>query len=122
MTFENVSTKKSLRDRAKEFSTQLPLMTDRTKGDAAELLGHIVTVQDFGFLAGDNGHDYVAFIVDAEPKKFYFGGTVLTDQMHKLDDEGYGEEIRAEGLPMLLTERKSKNGRTYTNVEFYPGE
>lgn len=122
MTIESVSIRKSLKDRAKEFSSQLPMMTDRTKGDTVDLLDNVVTIRDFGFLAGDKGHDYVVFVVDSIPDKFYFGGTVLTDQLHKLDDEGFADDIRAEGLPMRLSERRSKNGRNYTNVEFYPGE
>lgn len=121
MTYENVTpARKSLKDRAREFSSQLPFMSGREKGDAAELINQYIDISDYGFMAGDNGHDYVVFITKQDSKRFFFGGTVLTDQMHKLDDEGYGDEIRAEGLPVLLSEKRSKNGRNYTNVEFYP--
>ena len=111
--------KKSLKDRAKEFSVQLPFMDGREKGDAKELVGQITTISDYGFLTGDNG-DYVVFITKEHSSKFYFGGGVLTDQMQQLEAEGYRDEIIADGLPMLLTEKKSKNNRTYVNVEFYP--
>lgn len=110
---------KSLRDRAKEFSVQLPFMDGREKGDAKELVGQITTISDYGFLSGDNG-DYVVFITKEHSQKFYFGGGVLTDQMQQLEAEGYHDAIVSEGLPMLLTEKKSKNNRTYVNVEFYP--
>ena len=112
--------KKSLRDRAKEFSVQLPFMDGREKGDTKELVGQISTIADFGFLRGDDNHDYAVFIVRERSKSFYFGGTVLTDQLQQLEAEGYHDDIIAEGLPMLLTEKKSKNNRSYVNVEFYP--
>ena len=112
--------RKSLKDRAKEFTIQLPFMEGREKGDAKELLGQVSTITDYGFLIGDNGNDYVVFIVKERAKTFYFGGQVLTDQMQKLDAEGYRDEIITDGLPMLMTEKKSRNNRSYTNVEFYP--
>lgn len=111
--------KKSLKDRAKEFSVQLPFMDGREKADVKELIGTVSTITDYGFLTGDNG-DYAVFITKERAKTFYFGGAVLTDQLQQLEAEGYHEEIVTEGLPMLLTEKKSKNNRTYMNVEFYP--
>lgn len=112
--------KKSLRDRAKEFSVQLPFMEGREKGDTKELVGQISTIADYGFLRGDDGHDYAVFVTSERTKTFYFGGTVLTDQLAQLEAEGYHDTIVEEGLPMLLTEKKSKNNRSYINVEFYP--
>ena len=114
------NTRKSLRDRAKEFSVQLPFMDNREKGDAKELVGQISTIIEYGFLKGDDDRDYAVFIVKERAKTFYFGGTVLTDQLQQLEAEGYHDEIAAEGLPMLMTEKKSKNNRTFTNVVFFP--
>ena len=115
-----MSTIKSLRDRAKEFSVQLPFMDGREKGDSKELVGQISTISEYGFLKGDDNREYAVFIVDERNGKFYFGGTVLTDQLAQLEAEGYHEAINEEGLPMLMTEKKSKNNRSYVNVEFYP--
>lgn len=112
--------RKNLRDRAKEFSVQLPFMDGREKGDSKELVGQVSTICDYGFLKGDDGREYVVFITKERSKHFYFGGTVLTDQMQQLEVEGYHEDIVSEGLPMLMTEKKSKNNRSYVNVEFYP--
>lgn len=112
--------KKSLKDRAKEFSVQLPFMDGREKGDAKELVGQVSTIVDYGFLKGDDDKEYVVFIVEERSKTFYFGGTVLTDQLQQLEAEGYHDEIVDNGLPMLMTEKKSKNNRSYVNVEFYP--
>ena len=111
---------KSLKDRAKEFSVQLPFMEGREKGDAKELIGTVNTIKDYGFLRGDDNREYAVFIVAERSTTFYFGGTVLTDQLMQLEAEGYHEAIIEEGLPMLMTEKKSKNNRSYVNVEFYP--
>ena len=119
MSNEN-KTMKSLRERAKEFSVQLPFMEGRDKGDTKELLGTINTITEYGFLPNDKGVPYCVFTVAERPKTFYFGGMVLTDQLAQLEAEGYHEAINAEGLPMLMTEKRSKNNKTYTNVEFYP--
>lgn len=118
---DNVKSMKSLKDRAKEFSVRLPFMDGRDKGETGELLGTVNTITDYGFLPNEQGEVYVAFIVKERPKKFYFGGTVLTDRMTQLDAEGYHDAIVEEGLPVLMNEQKArKGGRTYVAVEFYP--
>lgn len=111
--------RKSLRDRAKEFDVRLPFMEGREKGDTNELLGTVNTICDYGFLKGDNG-DYACFIVKERSNKFYFGGTVITDRLQQFDLEGYHDDIVAEGLPVLMNEKKSKNNRTFTDVIFFP--
>lgn len=113
------ATRKSLKERAREFTTLLPFMEGREKGETKELIGTVNTITEYGFLNNDDGV-YAVFIVKERPSKFYFGGSVLTDQLTKLTEEGYFEEILTEGLPMLMTEKKSKNNRAYTAVEFYP--
>lgn len=113
--------KKSLKERAKAFDVQLPFMEGRDKGDTKELLGQVSTITDYGFIPNDAGEPYVVFITKERGNKFFFGGSVLTARMIELDTEGYHDAIIAEGLPVLLTEEKSKKtNRTYTNVKFYP--
>ena len=115
-----IKTMKSLKERAKEFSVRLPFMEGRDKGETSDLIGTVNTIVEYGFLPNDRGEVYACFIVKERSKHFYFGGMALTDQLTQLEAEGYHEAICAEGLPMLMTEKKSKNGRTYTNVEFFP--
>lgn len=116
-----MNTMKSLKDRAKEFSVQLPFMEGREKGNTDMLIGNISTITDYGFLPNDAGEMYVCFTVKERSKEFFFGGAVLTDRMIKLDEEGYGPAIREEGLPVLLKNATSKKTkRSYTNVEFFP--
>ena len=118
-TNENKSMK-SLRERAKEFDVRLPLMEGRDKGDTEELLGQDSTITDYGFLPNEAGEMYAVFTVKERPNKFYFGGTVLTDRLFKFEQEGYHDAIVTEGLPVRLTSKKSKNNRTFVNVEFFP--
>jgi hypothetical protein len=81
----------------------------------------VCTIRDYGFLNNDDGEPYVAFIVDEIKGKFFFGGTVLTDRLIQLESEGYHDAVCAEGLPILMTNAKSKkNNRAYVSVEFYP--
>jgi hypothetical protein len=114
---------KSLKERAKEFSILLPFMEGRQKGDMERIIDMPVTIKEYGFLHDTtDGHDkdYVCFTVAEDPQNFYFGGQVLTDNMHDLDSEGYHDAIVAEGLPVLFEKKKSKNKREYTTVTFYP--
>lgn len=116
-----MKTMKSLKERAKSFDVQLPFMEGRDKGETKDLLGQISTITEYGFIPNDAGEAYVVFITKERANKFFFGGSVLTARMLDLENEGYHDAIVAEGLPMLLTEEKSKKtNRTYTNVKFYP--
>lgn len=112
--------KKSLRERASEFKVGLPFMEGKDKGEVSELFGTVNTINEYGFLPGENGEVYAVFTVAERPGKFYFGGEVLTDRLSQLEADGYHDEIVAEGLPVLMNTKKSKSNRNYTNVEFYP--
>ena len=116
-----MNNKKSLQERTKEFSVSLPIMENREKGDFSRLNGSYVTINDYGFMKDDD-KDYAAFTIAEDDKFFYFGGQVLTENLQELDADGYGDEIRKMGLPVFFDTKKSKNGRNYTTVEFYPAE
>lgn len=116
----NEKTVKNLKDRAKAFDIQLPLMEGREKGETKDLLSQVSVISDYGFIPNEAGEPYVVFITKERPDKFYFGGSVLTARMTELETEGYHDAIIKEGLPVLFTAEKSKNGRTYTNAKFYP--
>lgn len=115
-----IKSMKSLKERAKEFSVRLPFMEGRDKGELKKLNGMVSTICDYGFLSDDKGEAYVVFITRERAKEFFFGGQVLTDQLAQLEAEGYRDAILTEGLPVLFGEKKSKNGRSYTTVEFFP--
>lgn len=120
-TNNEIKSMKSLRERAREFDSRLPFMEGREKGETAELLGTVNTINEYGFLNDENGEPYAVFTVAERSSKFYFGGEVITDRLLTLEAEGYHEAINTEGLPVLMTKKKSKNGgRQYTSVEFFP--
>ena len=118
---EEIKTMKSLRERAKEFDVRLPFMDGREKGDNAEIMGQVITINEYGFLPNEAGEMYVCFTIKERSSKFYFGGSVLTSRMVELDQDGYRDAIHNEGLPILLTQTKAKkSGRSYVNVTFFP--
>lgn len=115
---------KSLKARAKEFTTLLPFMEGRDKGEFDGLLGNPVTITDYGFLTDTDNDgktkEYACFTIKEDPVCFYFGGKVITENLQTLEAEGYHEAIVNEGLPVLFETKKSKNKRDYTAVTFYP--
>lgn len=108
-----------LRLRTQKFNNALPFMEGREKGDFGKIKEIPLTIDDYGFLS-DSGDEYIAFTVKEDKQTFFFGGMVLTEQVKTLDDEGYGDTIRSEGLPVIFTDKMGKNKRTYTAVTFFP--
>ena len=108
-----------LKARAKELANNIPFMVGREKGDFSRLKGREVTIIDYGFMNDQKG-EYLCFIIKEDGDFFYFGGTVITDQVRILDIDGFGETIRKIGLPVMFGEALSKNNRNYATVEFYP--
>lgn len=110
----------NLRERVNELGNNLPLMTGREKGDLKTIENKIVTIDQFGFLKDEKDMGYVVFTVKEVIGEFFFGGSVLTEDLIELEQEGYREEIEKDGLPILLTRKMSKNKREYTAVTYYP--
>ena len=108
-----------LRQRTELFSNALPFMEGRDKGNLNTIKEKPVTIIDYGFL-GDGNDEYVGFIIDEDPNNFYFGGMVLTENLKALDNEGFGLDIRTNGLPVMFNDKTGKNNRTYTSVTYYP--
>lgn len=113
----------SLKEKAMKMNSGkgIEFMQGKDKGEMIEILNKACTIRDYDFINGDDG-EYVVFIIDEIEDEFFFGGKVLTDNMKQFTDEEH-EEIKANGLPVLLTEQKSKKTkRPYVAVEFYPEE
>lgn len=121
------NTRKSLRERAEEMTVRLPIMKDLDKGNLDDLLNKPVTIREFDFMSGvvdkktrAEKPPFAVFTIEEDPAHFYFGGMVLTDTLKKLQDEGYQDEIKADGLPVIFTKVRSAEGTIYTNVILYP--
>ena len=84
------------------------------------LLIIIKTLRDYDFINGKRGR-FVVFIVDEIEDKFFFGGQVITELLDSLNPE-QKKELQAEGVPVQLYSKKSKNGMDYHGMIFYPAE
>lgn len=93
----------------------IPFMDGRTKGNISSLIGEVLHIEDFGFIAQE-GSTYPVIAFKEHPTDFYFGGAVLNDILSQVDRDGMREELKEQSIILKLT--TSKRGRTYMNVEF----
>ena len=101
----------------------LPFMDGREKLEiTGEVLNNILTVDDYGYLDGDDGN-YVVISLREYPNHFIYGGSVVTDAFKKLEEK-IGAENMAQliqyGLTFRLSELISKNKRKYVRISFFP--
>lgn len=93
----------------------IPFMESRTKGNLHDMLDKPLHIVDFGFITGEN--DPYAVILFAESDKFYFGNTIITEVLQKVEDADKREALKSETV--IFHERENKKGsRTYTAIEF----
>lgn len=111
----------SLREKAMCLNSGkgIEFMEGKSKGDSKDILNKSLTIIDFDFIDGEDG-EYAVFITAEIKDNFFFGGSVITKALKELEENK--AEVRAEGLPIMLVERKSKKNRKYTSVVFYPEE
>lgn len=105
---------------AKNSGEGIKFMENRTRGDLKEILNNEVTLRDYDFINGKEGR-FVVFIVDGIEDKFFFGGSVITELLDSLTPEEK-KELQTEGVPVEVYSKKSKNGREYNGMTFYPAE
>ena len=105
---------------AKNAGEGIKFMENRTKGELEEILNKEVTLRDYDFITGKEGR-FVVFIIDEVADKFFFGGSVITGLLDDISPENK-KELQAEGVPVEVYSKKSKNGREYNGMTFYPAE
>ena len=110
----------SLKEKAMKMNSGngIEFMANKNKGEMMELYDRVCTIRNYDFIKGEDG-EYVVFVIDEINDEFFFGGSVLTDDMKKFTEEEK-QEVIENGLPVKFTQIKSKNKRPYTAVEFYP--
>ena len=89
------------------------------KGD---VLDKILTVDDYGFLEGEEG-EYVVIALKEYPEHFIYGASVVTQAFKTLEEKLNEEEIAfllEKGLTFKLIELISKNKRKYIKIIFFP--
>ena len=80
----------------KQMEKQTNVMDGRTKGEIKELTAYLI--KDFTILKDKNtDNDYSAFIVEGNDEEL--------------------AELKKEGLPVMFVGKKSKNKRTYIDME-----
>lgn len=115
----------SLKEKIKELNTSgVGFMEGREKGELPK--GEKVTLDDYGFIKGESGDEYVVLSLMEYPKHFFFGGSVVTSKIQELDvtlDDAEKAAIKEDGIPVLFEQKAAKKGkRTYTSITFFPGE
>lgn len=111
-------------NQAKEVTASgLPFMDGREPIKVeGNILNNTLTVEDYGYLEGDDG-EYVVIALKEYPQHFIYGGSVVTDAFKKLEGKvGTDNMVKLieHGLTFKLTELVSKNKRKYTRISFFP--
>lgn len=115
-----------LKNRAKRLTENgLPFMEGREKLEIeGSLLDTTLNVEEYGFMKGEFG-EYVVIALKEYPSHFVMGASVVTQAFKNLDDNFSDEEVQAiigEGFTLKFSKKKSKNKKTYVNVDFFPTE
>lgn len=97
-----------------------PLMNGRTKVNTADVLGIPLTMRDFDFAeftdeAGET-KAYPVIVFDELPDKYYCGGKQFTDICNGIKANGFIDALRADGLRVMLTARRTRRGQTFIAV------
>lgn len=102
-----------------EVNNGLPFMVGKEK--EVITLGAEMTISEYGFLTGDDG-EFICFTTRENNDKYFFGGSVLTEKIKKVELSFTKEEIQQllhDGeMKIVCNEKKSKNNRKYISVEF----
>lgn len=116
----------ALQDKARNLHAG-KLTEGRKKGDINELIANHtngVTLRGADILRDrKRNSDYVVFICEEEPDKFYFGGSVVTNYISELiatceSKEAFDAEIKEEGLLVAFEQKRSpKSGNVYVSVK-----
>lgn len=116
----NNPTAKAIGNYFKKFSSRgIPFMDDREKGDIRTLNGELLHIDDFGFIRGRDG-EYAVVSFKEHADKFYFAGMALTDMLHTVDADGMRDELK--NMTIVLSGKRSKNGRDYQAFDFPEAE
>lgn len=94
-------------------------MEGREKCTTEEIIGKILTINDFAFKNNGEGV-YAIYTVKEYEKLFFFGSSAMTEALLALEE--YKEEVQKEGLPFKIVCKTTSKGWPFYSVEFYPTE
>ena len=77
----------SLKEKAMKMNSGngIEFMANKNKGEMMELYDRVCTIRNYDFIKGEDG-EYVVFVIDEINDEFFFGGSVLTDDMKKFTE------------------------------------
>ena len=81
-----------------------------------DLLDIRVTVEDYSLIKG--AHGKTAIVVFKEmPNGFYFAGKALTGILSEIETAGKHEDLKKEGMKIILYTSKRRNGEDFAAVK-----
>lgn len=106
----------------KKFENEgVPFMADRDAGDINDILGTELVIKDFGFI-NDRSVElgkYAVFIVDGIDDKFFFGGSVISDVLNTINEDGMKDALcSGDQKVMFMKKQGKKTKRDYHYIEF----
>ena len=116
----------ALRDRAKELRNTNPIMENRSKVKLDDIIARYpmgCTIRECAILHDTtNDSDYVVCVIEEDDNSFFFGGVALLGLVEGLlksydNEEDFYNDLKEEGLPVIFSKKRSKNGRVYTAVD-----
>lgn len=116
---------KTLKELAKEQNGTKECFIGRKLEKIENILGDKVTLRDYEHRTkkvGNGYNHYIAFIVDEDKEHYYHGGSKLSKFIEEVEKEELVNDLCQEGVPMIMTKTKTRDGNTFTDIAFYPPE
>lgn len=90
----------------------------REKADT--IFDKVITINNYLICTSKENGTYAEYIVAEDNDHFFFGGSVLTNLLTKIESDGQKDGVKENGLKVKLTKKKSEKGRDYVAVEVIP--
>lgn len=105
----------------KEITSTSILTVGRTKVDTNDIVGVELTMRDFDFVeyvdkTADKTVIYPVVIFDEMPESYYCGGKSLSDICTAIDANGLHDELKTNGLKVMLGVTKTKANQPFVTV------
>ena len=94
----------------------IPFMEGREKGQKEEYINRELHIVDFGFIDDPENGEYAVIAFAEEPTKFFFGNSVCTQMLKKVQEDEMEDELP--NHTVIFTKRMSKKNREYVGFEF----
>lgn len=105
----------------KEITSTSILTLGRVKIDTPDVLGIELTLRDFDFVEYVDSREqktvnYPVVVFDELPESYYCGGKALADICTAIEANGLHDELRTNGLRVMLGSTKTKANQPFVTV------